>query len=64
MLIFGGMNYNGFLNNELYVIEFDDSAQKKKILEEKRESFALSVISILYELKAKAVSKKSGRKTL
>ena len=34
MLIFGGVNFDGFLNNDLYVIEFDDSSQKRKVLEE------------------------------
>lgn len=38
LLVFGGLNYNGFLNNELYVVEFDDSAQKRRIFEEKRET--------------------------
>ena len=37
MLIFGGMNFDGFINNDLYVIEFDDSSQKRKNLEEKVE---------------------------
>lgn len=34
MLIFGGVNFNGFINNDLYVIEFDDSNQKSQVLEE------------------------------
>jgi len=37
MLIFGGMNLNGFINNELYVIELDDSIQKRRNFEEKTE---------------------------
>lgn len=37
ILLFGGINFKGFLNNDLYVIEFDDNAQKKKIFEENNE---------------------------
>ena len=37
MLVFGGINFNGFMNNELYVIEFDDSIQKRRNNEEKME---------------------------
>jgi len=37
MLIFGGINFNGFIDNDLYVVEFDDSGQKKRSLEQKIE---------------------------
>lgn len=37
ILLFGGINFKGFLNNDLYVIEFDDNAQKKKAFEENNE---------------------------
>ena len=37
LLVFGGMIFNGFINNDLYVIEFDESTQKRKNLEDKSE---------------------------
>ena len=35
MLVFGGINFEGFIDNDLYAIEFDDNSQKKRSIEQK-----------------------------
>ena len=37
LLVFGGINFDGFINNDLYAVEFDDNSQKKKSIEQSME---------------------------
>lgn len=35
LLVFGGINFKGFIDNDLYVIEFDDNVAKKRSMEQR-----------------------------